>query len=145
MRIDVSTHKAGVPVQVVQPHGDLDGSNYTELIDFVRKRHMEGDCDFVIDLSKVPFVSSAGLMAIHSLALMLRGEATPDTEAGWSALKSADRSREAGIQTHIKLVGLQEGVADTFDKVGLTQFFAIFPDVDKAVASFPPPPAKAQA
>ena len=143
MRIDISTHEGNVPVQVVKPRGDLDGSNYTELIDFVRKRYVEGGCDFVLDLTDVPFVSSAGLMAIHSVALMLRGEATPDTEAGWSALKSADRSRDAGMQMHVKLVGLQEGVADTFDKVGFTQFFAIFPDVAQAVASFPPPPAQA--
>jgi anti-anti-sigma factor len=136
MQIDIATHKGSVPVQVVQPHGDLDGSNYTELIEFVRKRYMEGGRDFLVDLSDVPFISSAGLMAIHSLALMLRGEATPDTEAGWSALKSADRSRGGGIQAHIKLVGLQEGVADTFDKVGFTQFFAIFPAIPEAVASF---------
>ena len=142
MRIDVSTHEGNVPVQVVKPRGDLDGSNYTELIDFVRNQHKDGACDFVLDLSDVPFVSSAGLMAIHSVALMLRGESTPDTEAGWSALKSADRSREAGIQVHVKLAGLQEGVADTFDKVGFTQFFAIFQDVSQAVASFPPPPAQ---
>jgi anti-anti-sigma factor len=136
MQIDISTHQGSVPVHVVQPHGDLDGSNYTELIDFVQNRYMEGDCDYVVDLTDVPFISSAGLMAIHSLALMLRGEATPDIEAGWSALKSADRSRGGGIQTHIKLVGLNEGVAETFDKVGFTQFFAIFPTVPDAVASF---------
>jgi anti-anti-sigma regulatory factor len=136
MQIDVSTQEGSVPVHVVQPHGDLDGSNYTQLIDFVRKRYQEGACDFVLDLSDVPFVSSAGLMAIHSVALMLRGEATPDIEAGWSALKSADQSRDMGLQVHVKLVGLQEGVADTLDKVGFTQFFAIFPNVPDAVASF---------
>lgn len=136
MEIDVSTQKRNVAVTVVQPHGSLDAATYQELITRVRKLIAEGARDFVLDLSDVPFISSAGLQAIHSLALMLRGEKLPDSEGGRAALKSVDSSRAAGIQEHIKLVGLREGVAETFEKAGFMQFFATFSDLQKALATF---------
>jgi anti-anti-sigma factor len=136
MEISVSTQQGNVPVTVVQPHGDVDASNFSQLINKVEALLSEGSRDFLLDLSDVPFMSSAGLVALHSIANLLRGEKVPDAQSGWSALKSIDRSKEAGLQKHIKLLNPQEYVAETFDKAGFTQFFEIFTDLDKAVASF---------
>jgi hypothetical protein len=33
MEITVTTQQGKVPVTVLQPHGDVDASNYTELVD----------------------------------------------------------------------------------------------------------------
>ena len=136
MEITVSQQQGKVPVTVVQPHGHLDASNYTELVNQVELLMKNGAQDFVIDLSDVPFMSSAGLAALHTLAMLLRGEKLADPDSGWAVLKSMDRSRESGIQKHIKLLSPQEGVAETFDKAGFTLFFEVFTDVQKAVASF---------
>jgi anti-anti-sigma regulatory factor len=136
MEITVSTQQGTVPVAVVQPHGDVDASNYAQLVSKVESLQKEGTRDFILDLSDVPFMSSAGLVALHSIAILLRGEKPADPQSGWQALKSIDRSREAGMQKHVKLLGPQEYVADTFDKAGFTQFFEIFSDLNKAVASF---------
>ncbi len=131
------TQKAGrVPVSVVQPHGDVDASNYTELIRKVEEL-VKGDAkDFLIDLSDVPFMSSAGLVALHSIAVLLRGEKPVDPQSGWASLKSIDRTRERGMQTHVKLLNPQQYVAETLDKAGFTQFFEIFADQKKALESF---------
>jgi anti-anti-sigma regulatory factor len=136
MDITVSTQQGTVPVTVVQPHGDVDASNYAQLVSKIESLQKEGARDFILDLSDVPFMSSAGLVALHSIAILLRGEKPADPQSGWQALKSIDRSREAGMQKHVKLLGPQEYVADTFDKAGFTQFFEIFSDLKKAVASF---------
>lgn len=138
MEITVSTHQGKVPVVVVQPHGDVDASNYTELVNRVEELMKGGAQDFIVDLSDVPFMSSAGLAGLHTVAMLLRGEklADSDSEAGWAVFKSMDRSRASGMQKHIKLYKPQEGVADTFDKAGFTLFFEIFDDLEKAVASF---------
>lgn len=136
MKINISTQKGKVPVTIVQPHGDIDASNYAELITEVEGLIREGATDFLIDLSEVPYMSSAGLVALHSLAITLRGEPVVDTQAGWATLKSFDRSRHSGVQQHIKLLNPQQNVLETFDKAGFTQFFAVFSDVQKAVASF---------
>src|SRR5512139_287855 len=123
MNITVSTQQGKVPVTVVQPHGDIDASNYADLVNRVEGLMKGGAQDFVIDLSDVPFMSSAGLAGLHTLALLLRGEQLADPEAGWAVLKSMDRSRTSGMQKHIKLLSPQEGVAETFDKAGFTLFF----------------------
>ncbi len=136
MEITVSTQQGTVPVTVVQPHGDVDASNYAQLVSKVELLQKDGARNFILDLSDVPFMSSAGLVALHSIAIMLRGERPADPQSGWSALKSIDRSKEAGLQEHVKLLQPQAYVAETFDKAGFTQFFRVFSDLNQAVASF---------
>ena len=136
MEISVSTRQGAMPVTVIQPHGDVDASNYAQLVEKVQSLLQDGARDFVIDLSDVPFMSSAGLVALHSIANMLRGEKAADPQAGWQALKSIDRSKESGMQKHVKLLGPQQYVAETFDKAGFTQFFEVYDSEEKAIASF---------
>ena len=136
MEITLSTQQGAVAVTVVQPHGDVDASNYAELVSKVESLQKDGATDFLLDLSDVPFMSSAGLVALHSIAILLRGEKPTDPQSGWAALKSIDRSREAGMQKHLKLLNPQQYVAETFEKAGFTQFFEVYTDVKKAVASF---------
>jgi anti-anti-sigma regulatory factor len=136
MEITISNQKGRMPVTVIQPHGDVDASNYAELVKKTRELFDGGSKDFLIDLSNVPFMSSAGLVALHSIAMFLRGEQPTDPQSGWAALKSINRSRESGMQTHIKLLNPQELVNETLDKAGFTQFFEVFTDLKKAVDSF---------
>lgn len=136
MEITVSTQQGKVPVTVVKPRGDIDASNYAELVTKVEDLVKGGAQDFVIDLSEVPFMSSAGLAGLHTLAMLLRGEQLTNPEAGWAVFKSMDRSRASGMQKHIKLLNPQEGVAMTFEKAGFTLFFEVFKDLPTAVASF---------
>jgi anti-sigma B factor antagonist len=136
MEITVSSQQGVVPVTVVQPHGDVDASNHTQLISKVESLVKSGARDFLLDLSDVPYMSSAGLVALHTIAILLRGEKPVEAETGWSALKSIDRAREAGTQRHVKLFKPQQFVAETFEKAGFTQLFEVFDDMQRAVASF---------
>jgi anti-anti-sigma regulatory factor len=136
MEITISKQQGRVPITVIQPHGDVDASNYAELLNKARELFSGGAKDFLVDLSDVPFMSSAGLVALHSISMFLRGEQPVDPQTGWAALKSIDRSRGSGIQTHIKLLNPQQMVNETLDKAGFTQFFEVFTDLKKAVASF---------
>jgi anti-anti-sigma regulatory factor len=90
----------------------------------------------LLDLSDLTYISSAGLVALHTVALLLRGEPLPDTEQGWAALKSMDRSRGAETQDHLKLLNPRPEVKSVLDLVGFTQFFPIFTDLPQAVQSF---------
>ncbi len=136
MEITVQILRGKVPVAVVKPHGEMDASNYTDLVRKVEGLINDGSVDFLIDLSDVPFMSSAGLVALHSLAMTLRGEKAIDPKTGWAALKTMTPSRGRGPQQHIKLLGPQPNVADTIEKAGFTQFFNVFTDLKEALASF---------
>lgn len=136
MNISVSQAQGKVPVTVIKLDGELDGQNYQNLINKAREMYEGGARDFLIDLSDLTYVSSAGLVALHTVALLARGEALPDTEAGWSAIRSVGSTGNSGIQEHIKLVNPRSEVKSVLDMVGFSSAFQIFTDLDEAVKSF---------
>lgn len=136
MNISISQAQGKVPVTVIKLDGQLDGQNYQELIAKAQELHHAGARDFLLDLSELTYISSAGLVALHSVALLTRGEELPDTEGGWSAYRSMGRSSEAGIQKHVKLLNPRSEVMGVLDMVGFSNVFEIFTDLDEAVNSF---------
>lgn len=136
MEISLSTAQGRVPVTVLHLQGQLDGQNYQNLIEKARQLVQTGARDFVLDLSGLTYISSAGLVALHVIALLTRGESLPDLEQGWRALKSVDRSRAAGVQEHVKLASPRPEVLNVLEMVGFTSFFQIFPTVEEAIESF---------
>lgn len=136
MDISVSQMQGNVPVTVLKLDGQLDGQNYQELIEKARELYSAGARDFILDLSDLTYISSAGLVALHSVALLVKGEELPDTEQGWSAYRSLGRTSSSGMQTHIKLLNPQEDVRNVLDMVGFGNVFQIYTDLDEAVKSF---------
>jgi anti-anti-sigma regulatory factor len=136
MNISVSQAQGNVPVTVIALDGELDGQTYQSLIGKAREVYESGARDFVIDLSGLTYVSSAGLVALHTVALLARGEALPDTDAGWSAIRSVGGASRGGKQDHVKLANPREEVQSVLDMVGFSAAFEIFNDLDEAVKSF---------
>ncbi|HET6822498.1 MAG TPA: STAS domain-containing protein [Anaerolineales bacterium] len=136
MNISVSQASGRVPVTVIKLDGQLDGQNFQELITKAQELHGAGARDFILDLSDLTYISSAGLVALHSVALMARGEELPDLEGGWSAYRSMGRSSEAGVQKHVKLLNPRSEIMSVLDMVGFSSVFEIYTDRDEAVNSF---------
>ena len=136
MNISVSQQQGNVPVTVIKVDGQLDGQSYQDLIGKARELYDAGARNFLLDLSDLTYISSAGLVAIHSIALLVKGEELPDPESGWSAYRSMGRTSAAGLQTHIKLLKTREEVKNVLDMVGFGNVFQIFTDLDEAVKSF---------
>ena len=136
MNISVSQAQGNVPVTVIKLDGQLDGQNFQDLITKAQELYTAGARDFLLDLSDLTYISSAGLVALHSVALMTRGEELPDMEGGWSAYRSMGRSSEAGIQKHVKLLNPRNEIMSVLDMVGFSSVFEIFTDRDEAVNSF---------
>jgi len=134
--ISISQQQGNVPVTVIKVDGQLDGQSYQDLIGKARELHDAGARDFILDLTDLTYISSAGLVAIHSIALLVKGEELPDPESGWSAYRSMGRTSAAGLQTHIKLLNPREEVRNVLDMVGFGNVFQIFTDLDAAVKSF---------
>lgn len=136
MNISVSQAQGKVPVTVIKMDGELDGQNYQDLIAKAREVYEGGARSFLIDLSDLTYVSSAGLVALHTVALLARGEALPDTESGWSAIRSVGQAGSSGIQKNIKLFKPRDEVRSVLDMVGFGSAFEIHTDLDEAVNSF---------
>ncbi len=136
MNISVSQVQGQVPVTVLKVDGQLDGQTYQDLINKAREAYKAGWRDFLVDMTDLTYISSAGLVALHSMALLLQGEELPDTDSGWSAFRSMGRSKESGIQKHMKLLNPRAEVQSVLDMVGFSAVFETFTDLDMAVKSF---------
>lgn len=117
-------------------NGRLDGSNYETLVEKAQEIYDSGRRDILLDMRELTFISSAGISALHRVALVFRGEKQAGTEEGWASFRAISRDRESGVQKHVKLCGLSEKVQQTLELVGFTAFFEIYADPDAAIASF---------
>lgn len=136
MEIVTFVEQGNVPVTIMHLDGRLDGQNYQELIAKATELYNAGAKNILLDLSDLTYISSAGIVALHMIALLLRGETLPDPERGWNTLKSVDRSRENGIQEHLKLLNPRPDVSHVLDLVGFTAFLQSFEDKAIAIQSF---------
>lgn len=136
MNISVSQAQGNIPITVIKLDGQLDGQNFQELISKAQELYSAGARDFLLDLSDLTYISSAGLVALHSVALMARGEEIPDPEGGWSAYRSMGRTSEAGVQKHVKLLNPRSEIMGVLDMVGFSSVFEIYTDREEAVKSF---------
>ena len=129
----------GSPTTVVlDMAGELDATNYLDVIAHVRRLYAEGARQLVLDLSNLKFLSSSGLVSLHSSALIMRGEEPPSPDLGWSAFHAIASDVEQGFETCCKLVNPQGRVRKTLEMTGFSTFLEIFDDVDTAVHSFTP-------
>jgi anti-anti-sigma regulatory factor len=136
MIFNIEQIQGTVPVTVLSTHGDLDASNYQDLIARVRELYQGGTRYLLLDMNDTPFMSSAGLVALHAVALLMRGDKPPDPEMGWEAFHAIDRDLDGGLQRNVKLLNPQPRVDRALEKTGLKQFFEVFTDRQAAVASF---------
>jgi anti-anti-sigma factor len=131
MTIDVAQIAGSPAVTVVALEGELDASNYEQVIDVVRNAYAGGARGLVLDLSKLSFMASSGLFALHSAVRIMRGETPPDPEAGWSALREMAADDAQG--GNVRLAGTQEAIARVLERTGMTRLFAMDSSRDDAV------------
>jgi len=125
------------PVTVVALDGEVDGATFEGVIETVRGLYERGTRKLLLDLSGVSFISSSGLVAIHSAMRLMRGEAPPDPEQGWAALHAIEDEVEEGrTHTSLRVAGTQEAVQKVLDRTGLGPLIPSYPDRAAALADF---------
>lgn len=135
LNISVEREQAAEPVAVIRLDGELDQSNYLDLIDRVRGLREEGVRGIVLDLGGLTYMGSSGIFALRSIAIVLSGEEPPDPEDGWNAIHSAD-GRPAEELHRVKLLNAQPAVDRVLERTGMKRYFATFTDRAAAVAAF---------
>ncbi len=134
--MNISVLKEQGNVTVLQLVGQLDGQSYQDLIMKAQEMVSDGAKNILLDMGELTYISSAGLVSLHAISMLLRGEKSPDPEQGWSTLKSMDRTRDGGLQKNLKLLNPAPQVVSVLDMVGFSEFFEIFTDRQKAIDSF---------
>jgi anti-anti-sigma factor len=134
MDIQVSTAEGRVPITVMHVKGNIDALSYEEFQSKADELIKGGARYLLIDLSNAPFISSAGLRALHHIFNELRAR---DTEN-----KRSEEEIRQGISAgtykspHLKLLKLSRESKTAFDLSGFDMFIATFDDEQTAIASF---------
>lgn len=137
LQTTVEQAEARVPVTIVSLDGELDASSYEHVIDTVRRLHEAGTGHLLLDLTRLTFISSSGLVAVHSALRLMRGETPPDPEYGWAALRAiGDEVADGSGEATLRLCGTQEAVQKVLDRTGLGGLIPSHPDRASALAAF---------
>ena len=136
LQTTVEQAEGRVPITIVALDGELDASNYERLIDDVHGLYDAGARQLLLDLSALTFMASSGLVALHSIVQIMRGEEPPDPEAGWSAFHALGSAVEdEGGQTEVQLCGLQPAIERVLQRTGLDRLFITHADRATAIAA----------
>lgn len=118
-----------VPVTVLRLKGDLVAEEV--LTSRARDAFAEGARHFVLDLSEVPYISSAGLRAIHTVYMMLR-----DADAADAAAAVRGIAKGSYKSPHLKLVRPSKNAMKALTTTGYDMFLEIHDDARTAIQSF---------
>ncbi|MGE5377741.1 MAG: STAS domain-containing protein [Bacteroidota bacterium] len=134
MDIQVTTANGRVPVSVMHVNGNIDAQTYEQFQAKADELINGGARYILIDLSRSPFVSSAGLRALHHIFNDLRARDTthPSTD------EEVRRGINAGTykSPNLKLSGLSKETRTAFELSGFDMFIDTFDDQKTAIDSF---------
>jgi anti-anti-sigma factor len=124
-------------VTVLALKGELDASNFQDLVATAQGLYEGGTRRLLLDLAELDFMASSGLVALHSIVRVFQGEAPDDPEAGWGALHDVGHDVSGGAtQTAVQLCAPQPPVQRVLDRTGMSRLFVVHPDRETAIAAF---------
>jgi len=136
-KITINQTQGARPVTVLHLQGALDRKCYQDLVATVRQLCQAGTQQVVLDMRDVHKVGSAGLLALHNIAVLLRGEEPLNPENGWDTLHAMAQALKTGrLQQQFKLARPQPQVNTWLEQGGIGGFLEIHPDLEMAIASF---------
>ena len=131
MEIIVTFHQGTESIAIMRPRGGINASNFIEVVDKAQELYMNPARNLIMDLTDVTEISSAGLVAIHKIALLYSGVPQNVSQGA-----NPDFTHSSNARKHVKLLNPQAEVDDMLQSAGLKLFFKIFKDLDSAIASF---------
>jgi anti-anti-sigma factor len=132
MNILVSHEKGRVPVTVLSIVGVIDSSNYEQLDQAANREIENGAQYFLIDLSKVHFMSSAAFRSMTDIFKKLRSLSMDESDQEMHKEINAGKYRSP----YLKLYKPSKGVLETLRLTGFDLLLEIHKDMKTAIASF---------
>ncbi|MEP7135680.1 MAG: STAS domain-containing protein [Chloroflexota bacterium] len=134
MEIKVSNENGRVPVTVIHIDGDLDSATYQAFQTKADELIKDGTRFMLVDLSHVPYISSAGFRALHEIFNQLR-KIHPDENLNDAEMR---KGINAGTykSPHLKLLNISQEARTVFEMGGFDLYIETFTDLKQAIASF---------
>jgi anti-anti-sigma regulatory factor len=134
--VNTSIERVPPDIAILALDGELDASNFRDLIATGRDLYADGARRLVLDLSRLTYMASSGIVALHSLALVFRGVEPPDPEAGWSAFHAVSGDTADGKGgDEVRLVAPTPAIDVVLERTGLKRILPVLPDRAAALGS----------
>lgn len=130
MEITVSQDEGRVPVTVFQLQGDL--ADEEPLRSKAQEAYADGTRYLLLDLSEVPYITSAGLRAIHQVYDLMRSDAPEESD------EVVRKGIASGSYTsgHLKLLKPSKTAMKALGVAGYDMFLEVHKKYSDAIASF---------
>jgi anti-sigma B factor antagonist/stage II sporulation protein AA (anti-sigma F factor antagonist) len=119
-----------VPVTVLKLTGDLNAATFDQFQKEAKRAIDAGAHNLLVDLSGVPYMSSAGMRALNQIFDWLSGSSSEN-----EAVKKAIATGKVK-SPHLKLLSPTPHVLEALKTAGFDMFLEIHHDLKHAVASF---------
>ncbi len=130
MDISISQAQGRLPVTVLTLKGDLDASTSADFQARAKQSIDAGARNVLIDLSGVPYMSSAGMRALNQIFNWLSGSPAEN-----EAIKKAVATGKVK-SPHLKLLNPTPHVLQVLKMAGFDMFLEIHHNLKDAIASF---------
>jgi anti-anti-sigma factor len=132
LTIATETLQGRVPVTVFRLDGEIDSETFEQLQVQASEAFNSGTQSILLDMSKVGYISSAGIRALHFIFNLLRGNnASESDEAIRKGLRDGTFK-----SPHLKLLNPQPKVQQVLKSTGYDMFLETYTDQKSAVNSF---------
>lgn len=133
--MDITTERPAPDLAVIALTGELDGSNFEQVIDAGRAERESGATRIVLDLSGLTYMGSSGLVAIHSIALILHDQEPTSPDDGWQAIHDIGAGSADDEDAVLVLAGPPPAIHRVLERSGMLSLFPVHPDRAAAVAA----------
>lgn len=136
MELTVSIQEAEEPIAIMRIKGEINASNFLEVVNKAQEFYNKPARNLIIDLSEVTSVSTTGLVALHKIALVYSGAAHEIDADAPTKDRRPDFTHHSNARKFVKLLNPQPEVDKSLEKAGMKLFFKIYKDLESAIESF---------
>ncbi len=132
MEIKISVENGKVPVTVIVATGNIDTNTFEVFMTKAQEVLDGGARHIIVDLTNVPYMSSAGLRALNTIFSQLRVLNTNMTE------EEVLQAINEGVykSPYLKILNLSPQSKVAFETAGFDMFLETYTDLKTAIGSF---------
>ena len=132
MDVSISHPESEVPVTIIRVDGEFDAFTADHVQKQAEIEIDQGAENLLLDMSGIPFMSSAGVRVIYALFNALHPRESSEQEI------TRSKMMREGTYTapHLKLLNPNRQVLNVMKMVGIDRYIEIFEDEEKAIAAF---------
>jgi len=136
MELTVSIQQAEEPIAIMQIKGDINASNFLEIVNKAQELYNNPARNLILDLGEVTSVSTTGLVALHKIALVYSGVPQEVDSDAPTKDRRPDFTHHSNARKFVKLLNPRPDVDKALEKAGMKLFFKVFTDLESAIQSF---------